>query len=157
MAMRTFAHDITVGEELVSFLIIVLLTLLLYEFAFAVEFLKEVTSQFIMRITGGTAVDIERDTKLLETVFNHGMIAVHHILRCDALFLGTDGDRHTVLITATNKYHFLFLQTEVSYVDISRNIHTGQVTNMYTAISIRQCSRHRSAFKLLFFHCLYFF
>ena len=67
------------------------------------------------------------------------MIAVYHILWGDALLAGTNGDGYTMLIRTTDEHNVLLLQTEVTNVDISRDIDTCQVTDVYTTVSIGQC------------------
>ena len=66
MAARAFAHDITVGEELVLLFVVELFALQLHEFVVVVEFAEEVRCEFVMCFGSGAAVDVERDTEFLE-------------------------------------------------------------------------------------------
>ena len=108
-----------------------------------------------MRLACSATVDVEGDTKLLKRVFNELMIAVTYVLWGDTFLLCTDGDRHSMLVTTTDESYFTVLQSEVAYVDVSWNIHSGKVSYMHTTIRIRQCGRHSSTLEFLFFHiCL---
>src|SRR3712207_5783233 len=80
MTMGTFTHDIAVGQELMSLLIVVLFCFLLYEFALVVQLLKEVAGQLAVGGAGGTAIHVERNAEFLERLFNHRMVAVDHVL-----------------------------------------------------------------------------
>ena len=111
VAVGTFSDDVAVGQELLGFLVIILLGGFLYQFAFFIHFLEEVGSHLAVGGRCGAAVDIKRDAKVGKALFNHLMIAVNHLLWGDALFLGTDGDGHAMLIAAANKLHILFLQS----------------------------------------------
>lgn len=110
MAMGAFAHHIAVGKELPRLLIVELLALFLNEFSLVVEFPEEVGCELVVNIAGGAAVDVERDAKFLERIFDHLVIAVTHILRGDVLFLGTQRDGHSVLVASSDKNDFFFLQ-----------------------------------------------
>ena len=153
--VRTFAHDITVGKELMSLLVIVLLALLFNELTIVIEFAEEVGGKLVMCWTGCTAIHIKGDTKLFERILYHLMIAITNVLWGDTFFLCTDCDWHTMLVTATDKDYLTLLQSEITYIDIGWNIHTSKVSYMYTTISVWQCRRNRDAFEFLFFHiCL---
>ena len=85
------------------------------------------------------------------------MIAVHHILRRNALFAGTHGHGHAVLVGTAYEHHILTFQTEIAHVDIGRNIHAGQVSDMHTAISVWQCRSHGCSLEFLVLFHYYFF
>ena len=106
----------------------------------------------MMGLGGGAAIDIERDAKLLERVLDHLMVAVYHILWGDTLLACPHRDGHTMLITATDKQYVLLLQSQISYINISWYIHTCQMTDMHTAISVWQCRGHRCPLEFLFCH-----
>ena len=152
MAIRTLARDITVGEELLGLLVVELFRGLFSQFALIVEFAEPICSKLMMRLTGCATIDIEGDAELLKRVLDHLMITVYDILRGDALLAGTDGDGHTMLVRTTDKQHFALLQTEIAHIDISGHIHTGQMTDVHTAIGVWQRRRHRRALVSLIFH-----
>ena len=106
----------------------------------------------MMSFRCSTAVDIKRDTKLLERILDNSMIAVANILWSDTLLLCTDSNWHTMLIATANEDYVLFLQTKIAHVDISWHINTSQMTNVNTTICIRQSSGHSGTLKFLFFH-----
>ena len=66
------------------------------------------------------------------------MVAVYYVLWGDALFAGTDGDGYTMLVRTTNKQHVLFLQTQVTDIDVCWHINASQVTDVNTAVGIGQ-------------------
>ena len=59
MAVGTFTYNITVGQELLGLLVVELCSGLLHQFAFVIEFLEPLGSKLMMRVAGGTAIDIE--------------------------------------------------------------------------------------------------
>lgn len=124
-----------------------------------VEFSEEVRSEFTMHLGCGTAVDVERDTELLERVLDDLMIAVADILRCNPFFFGTNGDGHSVLVATADEDHVLLLQAKIAHIDVGRNIYPGEVSDVHTAVGIGQCGGDSGAFEFLFFHldCLYLF
>ena len=150
--VRTFAHDVTVGKELTGFLVVILFALLFDELAVIVELAEEVGSELVVGGTCRAAVHVERDAELLERILDQLMIAVAHVLRRDAFLLGTDRDRHTVLVAAADEDDLPLLQPEVTYIDVCRDIHAGKMSYMYTAVGVRQSRRHCGALEFLFFH-----
>ena len=64
--MRACTHDIAVGKELVSLRVVILLRLLLDELSVVIELAEEITCKLVVRWRSGAAVDVERDTELLE-------------------------------------------------------------------------------------------
>ena len=152
--MRAFAHDISVGKELMCLFIVILFALFFNEFSLIIELLEEVAGQLTVGFARRSAIDIEADSKVFERFFDECMIAVADILRCNALFLGTQGDRHTVLITTANEDHFLLLESQIAHIDVGRNVHSCQMSNVNATVCIRQCSGHRGAFEFLFFHLI---
>ena len=83
------------------------------------------------------------------------MVSVNDILRGNALLLSLYRDRHTMLITATDKHHLLTLQTKIAGIDICRHIHTGKMPDMYRTIRIGKRRCNQRAFKFLI-HCQYY-
>ena len=154
MAIGTLAGDVAVGEELLCLLVIILLGGFFHQFAVVVEFAEEVGCKLMVCLACGAAVNVERDAELLERVFDHLVIAVNHILRCDALFAGTHCHGHSMLVRAADEYHFLFLQSEIAHVDVGRHIHASQVSDVHSAVGVWQCRCDQCALKVfLLFHC----
>ena len=80
------------------------------------------------------------------------MIAVADVLRRDALLSGAYGDGHAVLVAAADEDNVLFLQTQIAYINVGRNIYTGQMADVNTAVGIGQGGGDSCAFKLFLFH-----
>ena len=109
MAVGTFAHDVAISLEGTSCLVIELLRSLLNEFAVIVELAEKIAGELVVCLARGTRIDVERDAELLEGVLDHLVVAIHYLLWSDALFAGTLGDGHAMLVAATNKHHILAL------------------------------------------------
>ena len=78
------------------------------------------------------------------------MIAVNHVLRCDAFLLGTDGDGHSVFVGATDEEYVFLLQAEVAYIDVGRYINACQEADVYRAVGVRKCRCDGCSFEVLF-------
>jgi hypothetical protein len=100
----------------------------------------------------GTAVNIKRDTEVLETLLDEVMIAINHLLYGNSLFLGTDSNRYTMLIATADEDNILLLEAEIANIDIGWHVYTCQVTDVHTTVGIRQSRSHGSTFKVLLFH-----
>ena len=83
-------------------------------------------------------VHIERNAEFLEGVLDDFMITVYHVLRRDALLLGPDGDGHAMLVRTADEKHVLLLQTEVTHVNVRRDIHPCQMTDMHRTVGVWQ-------------------
>ena len=81
------------------------------------------------------------------------MIAVHYILRSDALFFGTDRDGHPVLVGASDKDYVFFFQSEITDINICRHINSCEMSDMDRPVCIRQCRSYGGTFEFLF-HCI---
>ena len=138
MAARTLTTNVAVCKEMTSLFVKELLTNLLHKLAFVIKLTEKVARQLVVRIARGTAINVERNTKTLETVLNKIMIAVNHLLNRYAFLAGTNGYGHTMLIATTDEQTFASLQTKVARIDISGHINTCQMTNMYRSVCIRQ-------------------
>ena len=81
------------------------------------------------------------------------MIAVDHVLRRAALFLGTDSDGHAMLVAAADEKDIFALQTQVADIDVSRHINSSQMTDVDGTVGIRQSRRHQCSLEFPFsFH-----
>ena len=78
------------------------------------------------------------------------MIAVHHVLRSDAFFLGTDSDGHSVFVGATDEEYVFLLQAEVAYINVGRYVNACQVADVYRAVGIRKCRGYGCSFEVFF-------
>ena len=152
VAVGTFARHVAVCQELLGLFVVQLFGGLFHQLAFVVQLAEPLGGKLVVRLRGCAAVDVERDTELLERVLDHLVVAVYHVLRGDALLSGTHRDGHTVLVRAADKHHVLLLQTQVTHIDICRHINASQVTDVYTAIGIGQGRGHRCSLKLLLYH-----
>ena len=82
----------------------------------------------MVSLTCCATIDVEGDTKLFKRVLYQLMITVTYVLWGDTFLLSTDGDRHTMLVTTTNESNFTLLQSEITNVDIGRDIYTSKVS-----------------------------
>lgn len=98
--------------------VVVLLALLLHELAILIELAEEIGGKLMVDLRCGAAIHIKRDAELTERVLDDLVVTVAHVLRRDALFLGTYGDGHAVLIGSTDENNVLLLQAEVSHIDV---------------------------------------
>ena len=155
VAIGAFALDVAVSEEFALLLVIELLGGLLDEFAVIVEFAEELSGELVVNLGRRAAVDVVGDTEFLKRLLDQLVVAVHHLLRGDALLAGALGNRHTVLVAAAHEHHVLALQTQVAYIDVGRDIHACQMADVDWSVSIGQRRRHQRARKfLLLFHCI---
>ena len=107
--MGALTRHVAVGEELLGLLVVELCGGLFCQFSLIVEFAEPFGGKLVVGLRGGAAIDIKGDTKFFETLLDHLVVAVHHVLRGDTLLAGTDGDGHTVFIRATDKQHLALL------------------------------------------------
>ena len=85
------------------------------------------------------------------------MIAVHDILRGASLLLRLDRDRHTMLIRATHIQHILTSHSQISHIDVRRDIYTGEMSDMHRTIGIRQRTGYQSSVEILTHYILYLY
>ena len=150
MTMRTFSGDITVCKKLFRFLVIILFGSLFQKFALIIKRFKELRCRIMVCLGRRTGINIKRNSKFLKRLFNKAMISIYNILRSYSFFTRTNGNGHSMFIRTSDKKDIFFFQTEIADIDISRNIHTGKMTNMHRTISVRQCRSHSRSFKFLF-------
>ena len=132
LTMRTSTGNITVGKELLSLFIIILLRRLLDKNSLVIQFPEKLGSCFRMDIGRGTGIYIERNSKLFKRFFYYR------------------GNRYSMLIRSADMDHLFSFETQVSGINISRNIYTGQMPDMHRAVSIRQRCSYESTFEFLF-------
>ena len=71
------------------------------------------------------------------------MIAVYDVLRRASLLFGTDGDRHAVLVRASDENHIFVLGSQISHIDVGRDIDARQMPYMHRAVGVWQGRCHR--------------
>ena len=147
-ALRAGSDDITVGEEGLGLLVIVLHRGLLDELALVVEFSEEGRSSLGMGCGRSARVDVERHAESLERLPDEFMVAVDDLLGRDALLAGLDGDGHTVFVRSADGDHVAAFEPQVTGIDIRRYVDTGQVTDMDGTVGIGECRSHEIAFEL---------
>ena len=152
MTVRTFAHDVAVGQKLLRLFVVELRGGFLGELALVVELAEEVGGKLVVRFARGARIHVERDAEVLETLLDERVVAVHHVLRRDALLPGANRDGHAVFVGAADVHHVLFLQTEVAHVDVGRHIHACQMADVDTAVGIGQRRRDGGPLIVFVFH-----
>ena len=149
MAVGAFARDVAVGQEGVGLFVVILHGSLLHELALVVECAEEVRCRLAMHLGRGASIYIERDAELLKRVLDQLMVAVHHVLRRDALLAGPDGDGHAVFVRTADEEYVLLLQPEIAHVDVRRDVHARQVSDMHRPVGVRQGRRDSCSFEFL--------
>ncbi len=150
MAAGTLSADVAVGKETSRLLIVELLAHLFHKLTLIIEFAEEIAGKLMVYVARGATVDIKGYTETAETLLDELMIAVHHLLNANTLLACTNGDRHSMLITATHEYHLTSLQAKVTHIYVGRHIHTSQMTDMYRTIGIGQSCCDCCSFEILF-------
>ena len=100
-----------------------------------------------MRLARGTRIDIKRDTKALERVFDDVVVAIYHLLSRDTLLTRANSNRYTMLVATAYKEDILALETNVADIDVSWYIHTRQVSDMHRTIGIRKGCGYKCSLK----------
>ena len=154
--VRTSPGNIPVCEELVSLLVVILHRGFLDKFTFIVQLPKEIGSHFTMNLGSRARVNIERDSELLERLFNNIMITVHDILRGHSFGLRLNRDRHAMLVATADHDHIFAFQPQIPGINICRDIYSRQVTYMHRAVGIRQSGGNQCTFEILL-HISYYF
>ena len=140
MAARALAADVSIGKEMSGLGVVELLGGLLYKLAGIVHCAEIIRRELMMCRRSGPGVDIERYTELREGTLDQLMVAIDDLLGGDTFFSRADGHRHAVFITTADKERLFTFQTQISGVDIRRNVHSGEVSNMHGSVRIRECS-----------------
>ena len=105
-----------------------------------------------MGLRCGAAVYVEGDAELLEALLYHRVVSVHNVLRCDAFLLGAYRDGHSVLVASADEDYVLVLHAQVAHVYVSRNIHSGKVAYVHSAVGIWQSCCYSCTFVVFLFH-----
>jgi hypothetical protein len=88
----------------------------------------------------GPRVDIKRNTEISEGSFDEFVISIDDLLGGDPFFPCPDGNGHTVFVTTADKENFFAFETQIAGINVRRNIHSGEVSNMHGTVRIRECS-----------------
>ena len=155
MTMGAFARNVTVGQESMCLLVVILHRGFLHELALVVQGTEKLRSRLAMHFGRRAPVHIERNAEFLERVLDDFMITVYHVLRRDTLLLGPDGDGHAMLVGTADEKHVFLLQTKVTHVNVRRNIHPCQMTDVHRTVGVWQSRRDGRSLEILF-HFLYF-
>ena len=147
--LRTGSHNVAVCEEGFGFRVIVLLAFLCDEFAVVIEFFEELGGVFFVHFGRCSSVDVEVDAEAFETLVDYLVIFVNYVLRSAALLTRFDGDRHSVLVASADIQHFFTPHPEVAYIDVGRDIYSGQVSDMNRAVGIRQRAGYQCSLVVL--------
>ena len=156
-AVRTFARHVAVGKELSGLRVVELLRRLLDEFSLVVETAEKVGRRAAVSIARGAPVDVERDAEILERIADQRVITVNDILRGHALAPCLDRNGHSVFVAASYHHHLFSLEPKISYIDVGRYIYSGQMPDVYGAVRIRQCRRHKCPFEFAHLYILFEF
>lgn len=78
------------------------------------------------------------------------MVAVDHFLRGDALLAGAQGDGYTVFVAAADHHYVLALETHVARVDVSRDIDSGEVSDVNGPVGIGEGGGDECTLEFLF-------
>ena len=154
-ALGARADDITVGQKGLRLLVVILHGGFLHELALVVQGTEKLRSRLAMHFGRRAPVHIERNAEFLERVLDDFMITVYHVLRRDTLLLGPDGDGHAMLAGTADEKHVFLLQTKVTHVNVRRNIHPCQMTDVHRTVGVWQSRRDGRSLEILF-HFLYF-
>ena len=72
----------------------------------------------MVHFISSTRINAEGNTKICKGLFHDAVVLVDHLLRGYPLSPGFDGDRHTMLIAATNKNNIALIGTQKPYVNV---------------------------------------
>ena len=147
-ALGAGTGDVTVSEEGLSLLVVVLLRSSLRELTLIVQCAEELRRCLSVGGRGCTRVDVERHTQTLERRFDYVVILIDDVLRRNALFSRLDCDGHTVLIATADRDHILAALTQITNIDIRRHINARQVADMHGTIGVGQCRSYQITLKL---------
>mgnify|MGYP007068610274 CR=1 FL=1 len=99
---------------------------------------KEFRSGLMVDGIGCAGVNVERNTKVFERLFDDAMIFIHYLLWGNAFFSGLDGDGHPMFVGTSDKYDFLAPGAQITGINIGRHVDTGQVANVNGSVGIGQ-------------------
>ena len=138
-ALRAGTDDISVGQELLIVLVVVLLDRALFKLvALLVQFGEEPLCGFMVQGSTCSVVVVERDAQAREGLFVQGVVLVNDLLRAYAFFFGADRDGCAMLIGTAYPEHVAPHEPQVAHVDICGQVRSGQMAEVQGTIGIRQ-------------------
>ena len=103
---------------------------------------------------GSAVVYIKADLEVCKVFLHRLVVLVDDGLWGSPFFHGLDRNRRTMFITSTNKNHIPFLGSEVTGINVCRNIGTGKVTNMLQAVCVGKRRSNQVSFgKMVHWDC----
>ena len=93
----------------------------------------------MMDLGGRTRIDIEAYAEVRKRALDQLVITIDHLLGRDTLLTGADGYRHAVLVRTANEKHLFAFEAQIAGVNVRRNIHSCQVTDMDRTVRIGEC------------------
>ncbi len=149
--LRTGSGDVSVGQKLFVFGVVILFGGFFDEFSVLIKFQENFGSSLVVNRIAGSGVNVERNSETLERILDHAVVFVHDILRGNTFILGFQGNWHAMLVGAADKSHFLSVHPEKTGINISRNIHAGKVSDVNRSVGIRQSRSNEGTFEVS--HC----
>lgn len=101
-----------------------------------------------MDVGCGARVNVERDAKLGERLFDDAVVAVDDILRCNTFSLSLNGDGHTVLVATANHEDFAALEAKITGIDVGGDVYSGEVADVDGAVGVWESSGDEGAFEI---------
>lgn len=148
-ALGTSSFDVTVREELLGSLVVMLLFGPLGEGSVRIELVEEFPGGLVVKWGRGPMIDVESDPKAIEGLQVDGMIAVDDGPGIHALLFGLHGDRCPVLVRTADEEHVFSFGAQVADEDVRREISSGDVADMKGAIGVGEGGGYRVALRLL--------
>lgn len=74
------------------------------------------------------------------------MVFIYYCLHSNALFLGTDSNRHAVLVRTAHKYNVLLARALITGINICWNVHARQMPNVNGSVCVGKCRSYEIAF-----------
>ena len=135
-ALGTGADDITVGEERLRLLVVILHRSLLDELPLVVQLAEKFRSGLGMRRRRSPRIDVERHSQPLERLFDHAVVTVHDLLRRHSLLAGLDGDGHAMFVASADRNHVAAPEPQVTGINVRRYVNSRQMADMHRPVGI---------------------
>jgi len=146
-AIGACTSNVTVGQKLMVFFVVVLLGHLFDKLAFFIQIQEKLLGQLMVYLFGGAVIAIERYPELLKAVLDLRMVLIDDGPWCGTFFLGLDGDGGTVFVRSAHIHHVFAVEAKEADKDICGNISPRQMPNMQWTVGIRQCGGDGIPFK----------
>ena len=93
----------------------------------------------------GSSVVVKRNAKVIKRRLDHIVIVINEFFWRFPFSFCSNGNRHSVLITSTDKKHILSFHAQVAGINVCWNINTSEMSDMYRTIGVRKCCGNRVA------------